>query len=90
MKAEKKLDHSARDASGMTEHRFNVFGKLVLIRGTAGTWEAFYPGTDGKRRPADFIVPHDIAEADLLEYLADLFHEEATPRHPAVTRLAES
>jgi hypothetical protein len=74
----------------MTEHRFNVFGKLVLIRGGAGAWEAWYPGPDGKRRPADFIVPDDIAEADLLEYLADLFHENATPRNHSVTRLPDS
>lgn len=73
----------------MTEHRFNVFGKLVLIRGGAGGWQAFYPGPDGKRRPADFIVPDDIAGADLLEYLADLFHESATPRNNAVTRLLD-
>ncbi|GAB2837791.1 hypothetical protein GCM10027277_00790 [Pseudoduganella ginsengisoli] len=71
----------------MTEHRFNVFGKQVVIRAKGGGWDAFYPGTDGKRRPADFIVPGDIAEADLLEYLADLFHEHATPRNHAVTKL---
>jgi hypothetical protein len=71
----------------MTELRFNVFGKLVTIRGTAGAWEAFYPGPDGKRRPADFIVPGDIAEQDIQEYLADLFHEDATPRNHSVTRL---
>lgn len=71
----------------MTELRFNVFGKLVAIRGRAGAWEAFYPGPDGKRRPADFIVPDDIAEQDIQEYLADLFHEDATPRNHSVTRL---
>lgn len=71
----------------MTEWRFNVFGKIVAIRGTPGAWEAFYPGPDGKRRPADFIVPGDIAEQELQEYLADLFHENATPRNNAVTRL---
>lgn len=74
----------------MADHRFNVFGKLVLIRGSAGAWEAFYPGPDGKRRPADFIVPDDIAEADLQEYLADLFHEDATPRNHSVTRLPDN
>jgi hypothetical protein len=74
----------------MKEHRFNVFGRLVLIRGGVGAWEAFYPGPDGKRRPADFIVPHDTAEGDLLEYLADLFHEDATPRHHAVTRVEDA
>lgn len=71
----------------MGEHRFDVFGKLVVIAGEPGAWQAFYPGVDGKRRPADFIVPHDVAEDELAEYLADLFHENATPKHATVERL---
>ena len=71
----------------MAEHRFQVFGKLVLIAGRPGAWQAFYPGADGKRRPADFIVPNDVAETELAEYLADLFHENATPKHATVERL---
>lgn len=71
----------------MRELRFNVFGTLVTITGTPGAWQAFYPGSDGKRRPADFVVPHDILEDGLLDYLADLFHEDATPRRPHVLQL---
>ena len=71
----------------MRELRFNVFGRLVTITGAPGTWQAFYPGTDGKRRPADFVIPHDVREDDLQEYLADLFHEDATPRRSTVHRL---
>ncbi len=71
----------------MNEYRFNVFGKPVAIVGQPGTWQAFYLGAEGKRRPADFIVPADIASDDLLEYLGDLFHENATPRNHQVTRL---
>ena len=72
----------------MRQLRFNVFGTLVTITGAPGAWQAFYPGSDGKRRPADFIVPDDILEEGLLEYLADLFHEDATPRRPTVLRLS--
>ena len=72
----------------MRQLRFNVFGTLVIITGAPGAWQAFYPGSDGKRRPADFIVPDDIPEEGLLEYLADLFHEDATPRRPTVLRLS--
>ena len=71
----------------MAEHRFNVFGTLVVVAGAAGAWQAFYPGADGKRRLADFIVPNDIAEHELGNYLADLFHENATPRHASVEQL---
>jgi hypothetical protein len=69
------------------ELRFDVFGTLVSITGAPGSWQAFYPGSDGKRRPADFIVPHDILEVGLQEYLADLFHEDATPRRNTVRQL---
>ena len=72
----------------MKEFRFNVFGKLVAVVGSAGGWQAFYLGAEGKRRLADFVVPANIASEDLAEYLADLFHENATPRNGAVTQLA--
>ncbi|RFP09469.1 hypothetical protein D0T25_29335 [Duganella sp. BJB488] len=71
----------------MKEFRFKIFGALIAITGSEGGWKAFYLGTDGKRRPADFVVPSDIAEDDLCEYLADLYHENATPRNCDAVRL---
>lgn len=65
----------------MEAFRFNIFGSLIAISESDGTWQAFYLGADGKRRPADFVVPSDLAEHELCEYLADLFHENATPRN---------
>lgn len=65
----------------MKELRFNIFGKLIAVTGSCGAWRAYYFGTDGKRRPADFIVPQDIVEDELCGYLADLYHENATPRN---------
>lgn len=71
----------------MKEFRFNVFGQFIAITGSAGAWSAFILGNEGKRRPADFIIPANIAEAELGEYLADLFHENATPRNGIVRPL---
>jgi hypothetical protein len=71
----------------MKEFRFRVFGTPIAVVGTAGSWRAFYLGSDGKRRPADFIVPADVAEQELAEYLGDLFHENATPRNGTVERI---
>lgn len=71
----------------MQEFKFNIFGALILVVGSPGAWRAFYLGSEGKRRPADFIVPNDIAEDELCEYLADLFHEDATPRNNTATRI---
>jgi hypothetical protein len=71
----------------MHEIRFKVFRRLIAIVGVPGNWRALYLGADGKRRPADFVVPGDLAEQDLEGYLADLFHEDATPGHDSVQRL---
>jgi hypothetical protein len=71
----------------VTEFRFNVFGALVAVTGAPGSWQAFYLGAEGKRRLADFVVPSNVASEDLLEYLADLFHENATPRNSGVILL---
>lgn len=65
-------------------HRFNVFGDIVAIQGSPGGWVAWLVGADGKRRPADFIVPGFLAREELCEYLADLFHESATPWNGSV------
>lgn len=71
-------------APASKEFRFNVFGMLVAIVGGDGGWQAYRLGADGKRRPADFIVPADVQAHDLAEYLADLFHEHARPKNAAV------
>lgn len=69
--------------------RFNIFGTLIGVSATPEGWQAIYLGNEGKRRPADFIVPHDLAEGDICEYLADLFHEQATPRNSEARRLPD-
>jgi hypothetical protein len=67
--------------------RFNVFGTPVGVERRDGVWRPFYLGNEGKRRDADFVIPNDIIEADLADYLAVLFHEEATPDRNEVKRL---
>ena len=67
--------------------KFNIFGMLIGVSRTSGSWDAFYLGNEGKRRPADFIVPSDLLEDEVGEYLADLFHEHATPRNEKATRI---
>ena len=64
----------------------DVFGKRVLVEYTASGWVAFYPGADGKRRAAsDLWIPGFVrSEAELVEYLADLCHEDASPAHNEV------
>lgn len=67
---------------------FDVFGRrVVMVRSSRG-WQAYYLGNEGKRRPAtDIVVPADVPEASLGQYLADLCHEWASERHPNVRRI---
>ena len=76
------------EAFAVQSGRFDVFGRTVLVTRSSGGWSAFYLGVDGKRRPAaDIVVPADIAEVEIGQYLDDLCHEWATERHPVVKRL---
>jgi hypothetical protein len=74
----------------MREIHFNVFGRLVALVGTSGNWSAFLLGSDGKRRPAGFIVPNFLAEEELGQYLADLFHESTTPSNNEVFQIYDN
>ena len=68
--------------------RFDVYGTLVGIERVADRWRVFYIGAEGKHRLAeDILIPPSVNESDLVEYLADLRHEWATPKHPGVRRV---
>ena len=68
--------------------KFDVFGWDVAIVKTESGWQAFYLGNDGKRHPAsDIIVPANIAETEIGQYLDDLCHEWATDRNKSVNRV---
>lgn len=68
--------------------RFDVFGNIMEVsRGEAG-WEVIHVGSQGKHRAAhDVVIPSSISEPELARYLADFFHEYATPERPDVRRL---
>ena len=71
----------------MDGHRFNVFGRVYLIRREGGLWQPFALGSDGKRSPAGFVIPDFIEDGELEQYLFDLFHESASPGNGDVRRL---
>lgn len=66
----------------MQEYRFQVYGsRLAVVRVGCG-WQVFVLGPEGKRRPADLVVPDFIEAHELCQYLADILHESASPSHP--------
>lgn len=75
----------ANDTDGA---RFDVFGRIFVIRREAGLWQAYAVGADGKRAPAGFVVPGFVEDDELEQYLYDLFHESATPGKGDVRRLS--
>ena len=68
--------------------RFNVFGRQFLIRREGALWQAYALGTDGKQSPAGFVVPEFVEDAELDQFLFDLFHESATPGNGDVRRIS--
>ena len=72
----------------MEELRFNVFGKLIAVVATSTGWKTYLLGQDGKRWPADIVVPDFIEEDEVGQYLADLLHELATPSNNSVVRIS--
>lgn len=69
--------------------KFSIYGRKVVevIRDGSG-WSAFYLGNEGKKRKADgLVIPSTVREEDLVEYLADVFHEMATPANHEIKRL---
>ena len=71
----------------MSTYGFNVYGRHVIVEGAQGNWAAYLESSDGKRVRADFIVPNFLADDELCQYLADLFHESATPTNGDVVPL---
>ncbi len=47
-------------------------------------WQVYLLGPEGKRRPAGLSVPASLTAEEIPEYLGDLMHEIATPRHNEV------
>ena len=66
---------------------FDVFGRRIDVERSESGWVAFVPGTDGKRRPAQFAIPSELKAEEIGRYLDDLFHEAASPGQPTVRQL---
>ena len=59
--------------------RLEVFGKQLLVERYQHQWRVWSLG-EGTRRPADdLVVPVDITQKEMPEYLADLCHEWSRP-----------
>ncbi|TWO64920.1 hypothetical protein FN976_27860 [Caenimonas sedimenti] len=73
----------------MAMSRYNAFGRILAIEREGEVWQAYAIGADGKRSPAGFVVPDFVEEAEIAQYLFDLFHESAVPGKGDVRRIGE-
>jgi hypothetical protein len=68
--------------------KFNVFGKRMSVQRKKGEWLLFRESNIGVRaRVHEVVFPADLEESELATYLADIYHEGATEKHPSVDKL---
>lgn len=66
-------------------HKFNVFGKEMIILRKNNEWLLFNESLTGIRtRVYDVIIPADLSSQELTRYLDDIYHEYSTQQHPHV------
>lgn len=71
----------------MPAQRFNVYGRVFDIERSADRWLVLAVGNDGKRAPAGFVIPEFVADAELEQFLFDLFHEQAGYKKGGIFRV---
>ena len=68
--------------------KFDVFGKRMSVQRKDGEWLLFRESNTGvKARVHEVVIPAELEESELATYLADIFHESASEKHPSVVRL---
>jgi len=68
----------------MTVREVEIYGHRLLVERTPDGWRTFRPSGEGKRVPAISIPSFVVSDDDLLQYLADLWHESARPDRQVV------
>lgn len=71
----------------MPVQRFNVYGRLFDIECRSERWSVLTVGNDGKRAPAGFVIPEFVTDAELEQFLFDLFHEQAAYKRGGIFRV---
>ncbi|WP_194436610.1 DUF7661 family protein [Vibrio fluminensis] len=65
--------------------KFNVFGKPMSVQRKEGEWLLFLESATSMRvRVYDVVIPPELNENELAGYLADIYHENASVKHPSV------
>lgn len=69
--------------------KFDVCGTTLIAIQCHGQWRLSIDSGLGLRRPVkDVVFPASLDENKLAQYLADIYHEWATNRHPHIVKLS--
>jgi hypothetical protein len=67
---------------------FDVFGKLMSVQRKDNEWLLFIKtGTGMRIRVYDVIIPPDLKENELANFLSDMYHEYGNENKPEVRKL---
>ena len=68
---------------------FDVFGKKMSVHREGDDWLLFSESETGIRaRVYDVVIPSDVNENELANYLDDIYHEYANEKHTSVIRVS--
>ena len=67
--------------------KYEVFGRRIDVERRDGEWLAYFPGSDGKRRPANIPISSELDAEGIAQYFGDLFHEAVSDKYPDVRLL---
>ncbi|MFA3762089.1 hypothetical protein V1951_17905 [Yersinia sp. 2544 StPb PI] len=68
---------------------YGVFGRRLGVKSVANEWQLFRVDcNEGKSsRIYDVIIPSFLTEEEIAAWLADIYHEAASEKHPDVKRI---
>ena len=65
--------------------KLNIYGKCLLeVIKENDQWVIYVLGEGKKSRSNDIVIPSYMDENEVVVYLADIFHEAATPENPDI------
>ncbi|EPF2931101.1 DUF7661 family protein [Vibrio parahaemolyticus] len=68
--------------------KFNVFGRIMSVYREADNWVLYRESDAGVRTKVyDVVIPSDLTETELAQYLDDIYHEYANQKYHSVFQI---
>ena len=74
--------------NNMIRMKYDVYGRSMTVEKAGSKWKLFVNSGEGKRREInDVVIPQQLGEEEIAQFLADIYHEAATERYPDVKQV---